>query len=246
MSGRTRGDSARHHREWSREERGGGIVGGAGTRRVHPAQGGPSRAISRKRPMRLKTRANGDNPSSSNLSANAIATSLVMKGSPVRVRASALSIDAGSSPFASFSVPGSAYVPCTSNSARAVRIASTAATRAAADRKRGKQARGAAGRRGAPAGRVPDDLRPPGRSLDGSRPLDPQTAWSASTRRADRVQDPLDLRRPKAGVQPHARRRVVHEERSIAHARDALEMLSERVPASVTAILRRCLKDSDP
>jgi hypothetical protein len=71
----------RHHREWSREERGGGIgLGDAGTRRVHPVLGALCRAISRKRPMRLKTRANGDNPSSSNPSVHAIAPSLVMKG----------------------------------------------------------------------------------------------------------------------------------------------------------------------
>jgi hypothetical protein len=78
----------RHHREWSREERGGGIVG-AGTRRVHPAQGVLSGAISEKGSRRLKTRASGDNSNSPKPSAQAIATSLVMKGSPVRVRASA-------------------------------------------------------------------------------------------------------------------------------------------------------------
>jgi len=41
--------------------------------------------------MRLKTRANGDNPSSSEPSAHAIATSLVMKGSPVSLSRLALS-----------------------------------------------------------------------------------------------------------------------------------------------------------
>jgi hypothetical protein len=69
----------RHHREWSREERGGGIAGGAGTRPVHPAQGGPSRAISKKRVNMAQNPCKRRQSKVSEPSARAIATSLVMK-----------------------------------------------------------------------------------------------------------------------------------------------------------------------
>jgi hypothetical protein len=45
------------------------------------------------------------------------------------------------------------------------------------------------------------------------------------------------------GVRPHPRRRAVYEERAIAHARKALEVLGEKVPASGMAILQRYLQE---